>query len=882
MRHNSQASRKLCERALSLEMLEERRLLSVSFSSPKNIQSATMDSPFDVVTADFNRDGKQDFVASGNGSSNICVFLGTGEATFTSAEYAAGFNPRTIRTGDFNGDGYPDIAVANNDEGTVGVYINKGNGTFNSQATYNAVTKTYGLAVGDFTGDGKPDIIAGGETQTTLQLLKNNGSGTFSKSTTLTAGVDPVAVAAADLNHDGKLDVISANTSDNSLSVFLGNNNGTFGTVKTTPLLANSEPFCSLVAADFDGDGKIDVVAMQNGESQIAILWGKGDGTFETPKYVDTGTDPRDVVAADMNGDGRTDIVVATDNFGTTDSNGNAGGVDVFLNSGNRQFNAYQQFTAHDGPQGVAAADFNEDGKLDLVTANFFSDDSSVITNASALLPVVVDNHDPGVTVTGSWTSSTAAPGYIGNDYLSDGNAGKGTKSVKYTPNLPTTGVYQVLVRYTSGSTRASNVPIDIVHSGTTSTVSLNEQTGGGTWVSLGAYTFSAGMGNSVTIRTTGTNGYVIADAVEFVRASRVTVDNTAASYSGSWATSSGVPGFYGSDYRYNSGFGVAASATFKPAVTAGASYLIYARWAAAAGRADDTLITCSGVSGTFSTRVDQTRDNGAFVLIGQTGIPLGGSENVVISNASADGTVIADAVRLIAAGGGTLPGAVSNFTAAAASSTQINLSWTDNSGIESGYQVERSVNGGAYSVVAQLPANSHLFSDTGLLNGTSYTYRVRPFNGNGFGAYSPTKTAQTTGATQIIADNANPRVTMITGTWTSSTSAPGYIGTDYLADGNTGKGTKSVKFTPTITTAGTYNVYGRWSGGATRATNVPFDILHSGTTTTVLENQQTNGGVWVLLGTYTFAAGTGGSVTIRTTGTSGQVIADAVEFVKA
>lgn len=139
-------------------------------------------------------------------------------------------------------------------------------------------------------------------------------------------------------------------------------------------------------------------------------------------------------------------------------------------------------------------------------------------------------------------------------------------------------------------------------------------------------------------------------------------------------------------------------------------------------------------------------------------------------------------------------------------------------------------------------------------------------------------KTAPPSG-TDLILDNANATGVAVIGAWTSSDATTGFYGTNYLHDGNVGKGTKSVTFTPTFAEEGAYSVYVRWTEHINRATNVPVDIAHTAGTTTVTVNQQANGGVWNHLLTTNFAAGSSGSVTIRTTDTSGFVIADAVRF---
>jgi hypothetical protein len=131
----------------------------------------------------------------------------------------------------------------------------------------------------------------------------------------------------------------------------------------------------------------------------------------------------------------------------------------------------------------------------------------------------------------------------------------------------------------------------------------------------------------------------------------------------------------------------------------------------------------------------------------------------------------------------------------------------------------------------------------------------------------------------EVILDSAAPGVTRV-GKWNSSTSVPGYYGVDYEHDANTGKGRTSIAFRPKLPGAATYTVYLRWSAGPDRASNVPVDIQHANGTSTVLVNQRQPSGEWAKLGTYPFAATGKESITLRTDGTDGIVIADAVRLV--
>jgi hypothetical protein len=136
----------------------------------------------------------------------------------------------------------------------------------------------------------------------------------------------------------------------------------------------------------------------------------------------------------------------------------------------------------------------------------------------------------------------------------------------------------------------------------------------------------------------------------------------------------------------------------------------------------------------------------------------------------------------------------------------------------------------------------------------------------------------------EIILDNAAAGVSgegrSFTGTWAAS-SAAGFYGVNSLY--SNGSGIDTYRWTPTISTAGSYDVYVRWTAYSTRSTTVPIAVTHAGGTTSKNFNQQAGGGVWVLHGTYNFNAGTGGYVQVSESAPTGaQACADAVKFVPA
>jgi hypothetical protein len=152
------------------------------------------------------------------------------------------------------------------------------------------------------------------------------------------------------------------------------------------------------------------------------------------------------------------------------------------------------------------------------------ADNQLLTSGVSGTSGIVVDNADPaGVSVTGSWTpsTSTSTTGWWGANYLHDESTDKGNKSVRFTPNLPAAGDYDVYLRWTAHTNRSTNVPVDVISTTGTATFVVNQQQNGGTWYLLGRERFDAGTSGSVLVRTTGTTAgtYVIADAAMWVAA---------------------------------------------------------------------------------------------------------------------------------------------------------------------------------------------------------------------------------------------------------------------------------------------------------------------------------------------------------------------------
>ena len=202
-----------------------------------------------------------------------------------------------------------------------------------------------------------------------FEITRATSFASWSAPSSLATGNSPSSVATADFNGDGKLDMVVVNSISSNISVLLGNGNGTFQAAVNFP--AGENPV-SVAVGDFNGDGKLDL-AVTNANS-VSILLGNGDGTFQAPVNYTAGSGATSVAVGDFNGDGKLDMAVA---------NIVSGNVSVLLGNGDGTFRTAVDYGVGSSPTSVAVGDFNGDGKLDLAVANA---DNVAIGNVSILL----------------------------------------------------------------------------------------------------------------------------------------------------------------------------------------------------------------------------------------------------------------------------------------------------------------------------------------------------------------------------------------------------------------------------------------------------------------------------------------------------------------
>jgi hypothetical protein len=335
-----------------------------SFKSPVNLGvSGNV-----VVAGDLNNDGRPDLVVGGTGSA--VVLPGNGDGTF---QAPLPFAPRApLAVTDVNGDGIPDLIFTTHTG--ISERLGNGNGTFQGPVRLTLPANTPGtiLGVGDFNNDGLLDVVIKNQPFTgqsqALSVLLNNGAGSFVAAPTFAAGPFPHVVVAGDFTGDGLADLVTAAQDGTHLLV----NNGD-GTFQSVPL--SSIPLGGLVVGDFNGDGQLDFAGFAGGidsDLLVNVFLGNGDGTFQAPEIFDLGPNilaSASLVARDFDGDGRLDLAVLDE---TRD--GNHSFVTVLLGNGDGTFRAAETHQVAAGqntvPEGLVAGDFTGHGHLDLLATS--------------------------------------------------------------------------------------------------------------------------------------------------------------------------------------------------------------------------------------------------------------------------------------------------------------------------------------------------------------------------------------------------------------------------------------------------------------------------------------------------------------------------------
>ena len=366
---------------VSLLCINARAACSVpGFPVATNFAAGTQ--PLSVGIGDFNSDGKRDLAIANFSSNNISILLGNGTGGFApAATFIAGTNPSSLAIADFNGDAKLDLAVTNAGSDNVSVLLGNGAGGFGVPKNFFVDANPSAVAVGDFNGDGKVDLVVANADTNNVSVLLGDGAAGFGATTNFLVGYTPLALVVGDFNGDGAKDIAVANffydDNGDNVSILLGNGAGRF--TRAPELYAGTNP-SSIVAADFNGDGRVDLAVVNTASYDVSIFLGNGTGTFMDQIVFDVEVSPGSITTGDFNSDGKIDLAVA---------NGGSNNVSVLQGNGAGGFSAAIDFNTGAAPSAVATGDFNADGSADLALANADSNNVSILLNSCTSSPPV-------------------------------------------------------------------------------------------------------------------------------------------------------------------------------------------------------------------------------------------------------------------------------------------------------------------------------------------------------------------------------------------------------------------------------------------------------------------------------------------------------------
>ncbi len=268
------------EQAFAAAMALRKRPVHLSFSIPVVVPAGK--GPYSITTADLDGDRDLDLATANMNDDTITVALNGGAKSFTSAQVPVGKAPISITSADLDGDADLDLAVAHRNSNDVGILLNAGAGSVASPVFIPVSNQAWCVKAADFDGDGDADLaVATGKE--TLTILRNDGTGKFPAPEHVKIGLLPNNLYIADLDGDGDPDIAAACSGSYSSSdlggIALALNDGKGRFAVGPKVTAGANPMM-VTAGDFNGDGVLDLVGVNESYDRISISRGEGKATF--------------------------------------------------------------------------------------------------------------------------------------------------------------------------------------------------------------------------------------------------------------------------------------------------------------------------------------------------------------------------------------------------------------------------------------------------------------------------------------------------------------------------------------------------------------------------------------------------------------------------
>jgi hypothetical protein len=334
--------------------------------------------PIAIAAGDLNNDSRPDLVITNRNSDSVSVLLARADNSFAAAvnfqSGTEGGSPTGVALGDLSLDGILDVVVPNNRSSDTSILVGDGLGMLFPPRVFVADQEPLALRVGNVNADSAPDVVVvtRGNQGPNASILLGMGDGTVNGVEDLISEPNPTGLGVGDFDNDGRADIIVSHGEGGVILIF--ESAGIDGFVARPPLQTGDA--VEVLPGDYDGNGLLDFVAVEQNESAVAFYAARSNGAFRAPVDVAVGGEPVAGVAADFNRDGFTDMAIVRDAAG--DENNDV--IEVILANGSGGFGARNSYQLGRTSVEADVGDCNNDGRLDLFVANNLSADVTILT----------------------------------------------------------------------------------------------------------------------------------------------------------------------------------------------------------------------------------------------------------------------------------------------------------------------------------------------------------------------------------------------------------------------------------------------------------------------------------------------------------------------
>jgi hypothetical protein len=328
--------------------------------------------PLRPFVGDFDGNGKNEIFALSGGGNRVNLWFARDDGRIAGARsYLTGMDRASwLEGGDFDGDGDFEVVTGSREGGLVTILGKDANGALVVEATVDVGMPVFQLEAGDIDADGRVDLVVG--VQGGIKVLANRStSGGYAfdvlpaSPVTIGSSDHPFGIAMGDFDRDGDMDIAVCDFTGGALHIVPGA--AVPFTFEPETVIAIGGGPVDVVAADFTGDGRLDLALSRAAASDIVVLRNE-DGVFAPFLTVPVGQTPNYLITSDFNRDGRADLVV---------SNAGSGSITVLF--GNATGFSGQDFAAGTAPTALLARDLSNDGVPDILVASLVSGDFRVL-----------------------------------------------------------------------------------------------------------------------------------------------------------------------------------------------------------------------------------------------------------------------------------------------------------------------------------------------------------------------------------------------------------------------------------------------------------------------------------------------------------------------